>query len=390
MGLSVRLLRLSAILAGVSLAICASSAQASRHRALIIGNNYPNLSVGKGRLENAHADADSVDKLLRRIGFGEGDPSAISVKKDASLNDIYDLWQRTLEEADSEGIVVFFFSGHGFQERHSNYLLQDGAPIVPSTNPKVLETQYVRLDAIMEAFLEIRQNKDIVGLFIIDACREDVFKPAGTRAIGGARGLAPVRMPSDSETFVLFATAPGQYAYDGLQGEGVKGSVFTRNFVSELETKQRMQVEKEGLTDIAQDVRDLVVALARKHSLSQVPTYYDQLAQRRNIFGGALPRRTQAEEMEQLQKPLAMASATPAAFSSATRTGGDAFSDTCPDCPQMVVISAGQFLQGSPDTERGHARSEGPQRVVALKVDFAISKFPITNQQWNLCVKDGG
>src|SRR5262249_44102989 len=230
-----------------------------------------------------------------------------------------------LEEADPEGIVVFFFSGHGFQERHSNYLLQDGAPVVPSTNPKVLETQYVRLDAIMEAFLEIRQSKDIVGLFIIDACREDVFKPAGTRAIGGARGLAPVRMPSDSETFVLFATAPGQYAYDGLQGEGVKNSLFTRNFVIELEKKQRLEVAKEGLTDIAQDVRDLVVAFARAQGLSQIPTYYDQLAQRRNIFGVPLPRRTKEEEVEQLQKPIAMASAAPAAAILATRTAGDAF-----------------------------------------------------------------
>src|SRR5262249_10555166 len=157
-------------------------------------------------------------------------------------------------------------------------------------------------------------------------------------------------------------------------------------FVIELEKKQRLEVAKEGLTDIAQDVRDLVVAFARAQGLSQIPTYYDQLAQRRNIFGVPLPRRPKEEEVEERQKPIAMASAAPAAAILATRTAGDAFSDNCPDCPQMVVISAGQFVQGSPDAE--HARSEEPQRTVALKADFAISKFPITQQQWNLCVKD--
>src|SRR5262245_58091756 len=194
----------------------ASDAAATKHRALIIGNNYPGFPEGKGRLENAHADADNIERLLKRIGFGDGAPGAITVKKDASLTDTYELWQNALEETDPGGIVIFFFSGHGFQDRHSNYLLQDGASSSPSSNPKVLETQYVRFDAIMESFTEARQAKSVVGLFIIDACREDAFKQAGTRAIGAARGLAPVRMPNDSETFILFATAPGQYAYDAL------------------------------------------------------------------------------------------------------------------------------------------------------------------------------
>jgi formylglycine-generating enzyme required for sulfatase activity len=383
--------RLLAILTGMVLAMFAyGSAGAGPYRALIIGNNYSGLPMGGGQLENAHADADHIADLLQRIGFGEGDAKAIIVKKDASLVDIYELWQQALDETDAGGVVVFFFSGHGFQDRNANYLLQDGARVPPSSNPKVLEGQYVRLDAIMDSFIEARQSKNIVGVFIIDACREDVFKPAGTRAIGAARGLAPVRMPNDSETFVLFATAPGQYAYDALAaGEGGKGSVFTRNLVAHFQVMQRGQIGKEGLADMAQDVRDLVVALSRASGKSQVPTYYDQLAQRRNIFGAPIPRRTVSEEEEHLQKlataPITVASATPA-----VRKVGDVFSDACPDCPQMVVIPAGSFQQGSPDTEQGRNKNEGRQRLVTLATDFAISKFAITNQQWNICVKEGG
>jgi len=233
----------AALAAIMLVALGPSAAEASKHRALLIGNNYPDLPKGGGQLENANADADNVERLLKRLGFGEGDSNAIVVKKDASLADIYELWQKTLDEVDGGGIVVFFFSGHGFQDRNTNYLLQNGAPLPPSSNPKVLESQYVRLDAIMDSFIETHDKKKVVGLFIIDACREDVFKPAGARALGASRGLAPVRVPTESETFILFATAPGQFAYDGLgEGEDGKSSVFTRNLISHYESAQNDQV----------------------------------------------------------------------------------------------------------------------------------------------------
>src|SRR5262249_51359365 len=152
-----------------------------------------------------------------------------------------------------------------------------------------------------------------------------------------------------------FATAPGQYAYDALgDGETGKSSVFTRNLVADLDIKTRAEVEKEGLADIAQNVRDLVVALSRASDKSQVPTYYDQLAQRRNIFGIPLPRRQREEEIAQLQKPIQVALMTPKASIPTERNTGEVFSDNCPDCPQMVVIPAGPFVQGSPENEWGH------------------------------------
>jgi formylglycine-generating enzyme required for sulfatase activity len=62
-----------------------------------------------------------------------------------------------------------------------------------------------------------------------------------------------------------------------------------------------------------------------------------------------------------------------------------AFRD-CTDCPQMVVIPAGEFTMGSPPSEQ---QAEAQHRVT-IAATFAVSKFEITFDEWNACVKNGG
>ncbi len=66
----------------------------------------------------------------------------------------------------------------------------------------------------------------------------------------------------------------------------------------------------------------------------------------------------------------------------------DSFAD-CPDCPQMVVIPAGSFMMGSPDSEAGRDSDEGPQQKVTIR-PFAIGKDEVTFDQWDACVATGG
>ncbi|MEL7480088.1 MAG: SUMF1/EgtB/PvdO family nonheme iron enzyme [Pseudomonadota bacterium] len=54
-------------------------------------------------------------------------------------------------------------------------------------------------------------------------------------------------------------------------------------------------------------------------------------------------------------------------------------------CPEMVVVSAGDFVMGSPDTEPGRFTDEGPLHEVAVN-RFAVSKFEITHDEWARCV----
>jgi len=59
---------------------------------------------------------------------------------------------------------------------------------------------------------------------------------------------------------------------------------------------------------------------------------------------------------------------------------------------QMVKIPAGRFLMGSPDPcdpHCGFCRCAQPQHWVDIK-QFEISKYPVTFDQWEACVEDGG
>lgn len=77
--------------------------------------------------------------------------------------------------------------------------------------------------------------------------------------------------------------------------------------------------------------------------------------------------------------------AAPLAVSTAPKSG-DSFRD-CAACPEMVVIPAGSFVMGSPESEAMRDPDEGQHRV-SFAQPFAVSKFPITWDEWQACVSD--
>jgi formylglycine-generating enzyme required for sulfatase activity len=60
-----------------------------------------------------------------------------------------------------------------------------------------------------------------------------------------------------------------------------------------------------------------------------------------------------------------------------------------PWCPELVIVPAGRFLMGSPSTEPGRYPNEGPQHEVRVAA-FALGRAPITFEEWDACVADGG
>ncbi len=59
----------------------------------------------------------------------------------------------------------------------------------------------------------------------------------------------------------------------------------------------------------------------------------------------------------------------------------------CDICPEMVVIPPGAFIMGSPESEKYRENDEG-QHKVTINYSFAVSKAPITWDQWEACVRD--
>lgn len=69
---------------------------------------------------------------------------------------------------------------------------------------------------------------------------------------------------------------------------------------------------------------------------------------------------------------------------------GQRFRDCDDDgCPWMVVLPAGSFMMGSPESEPGRSKDEGPQHRVQV-ASFAIGQYEVTFRQWDACVAAGG
>jgi hypothetical protein len=106
---------------------------------------------------------------------------------------------------------------------------------------------------------------------VLDACRNNPFERAGTRAVAGRGGLAPMTSLPEG-VFSVFSAGPRQTALDRLSNDDNNpNSVFTRTFA-----KQLLQ-PGENLVQIAQRTRRIVSEMAETVKHRQVPVYFDQM-----------------------------------------------------------------------------------------------------------------
>jgi len=56
-------------------------------------------------------------------------------------------------------------------------------------------------------------------------------------------------------------------------------------------------------------------------------------------------------------------------------------------CPDMVVVPAGSFIMGSSRDEKGHETDEQPRHSVTIAKPFAVSKFEVTFDEWDTCIR---
>ena len=69
----------------------------------------------------------------------------------------------------------------------------------------------------------------------------------------------------------------------------------------------------------------------------------------------------------------------------AAKPGSD-FKECANGCLVMIVIPAGKFIMGSPESEPDRNASEGPPHEVTITKPFAVSKFEVTFEEWDACV----
>jgi formylglycine-generating enzyme required for sulfatase activity len=89
-----------------------------------------------------------------------------------------------------------------------------------------------------------------------------------------------------------------------------------------------------------------------------------------------------------LSAVFALVSVTLVMTSAAPAAPGTKFRD-CPECPEMVVVPAGDYLMGSANSEVGHVANEGPVHKVSVPT-FAVGIYPITRAEFSIFVRESG
>jgi formylglycine-generating enzyme required for sulfatase activity len=67
---------------------------------------------------------------------------------------------------------------------------------------------------------------------------------------------------------------------------------------------------------------------------------------------------------------------------------GNSFKECAKNCPEMVVVPAGQFVMGSSTIEKGRFRNEGPQHTVYLDA-YWIDQTEVTQEMYAQCMAAG-
>jgi tetratricopeptide (TPR) repeat protein len=229
-----------------------------RRFALVIGNDkYENLP----QLNKAVNDARAVRDHLGKLGF-----EVITVE-DGNRRTMSEKLTELTGKLGRGDTAFFFFAGHGIAIKDGNYLLPTDTPQINEDQEAMVTREAIGADSIIDA-LQDRGARVII--MVLDACRDNPFKKAGTRGVGGKGGLGEMRAPEG--VFVLYSAGFGQTALDRLSDKDASAnSVFTRTFVSLL--------ERPGITlqEIAKITQSEVKKLSATINHAQMPAYYDQI-----------------------------------------------------------------------------------------------------------------
>ncbi|WP_028346262.1 caspase family protein [Bradyrhizobium murdochi] len=280
------------LLAVTSLATCvaafAAPAQAEKRVALVVGNNdYRNVP----KLQKAVNDARTMGDTLKQLGF------TVMVAENQNRQAFSQTLLAFDKAVDAGDTAFFFYAGHGFEIAGQNFLLPTDVPAATEGQEELVRDASILADRIIE---RLQNRKVRTAILVFDACRNNPFERAGTRAVAGGGGLAPMTQLPEG-VFSIFSAGPRQTALDRLSNDDANpNSVFTRTFAKEITQPGA------NLVQVAQRTRRAVSELAETVRHKQIPVYFDQMVDDVFLNGLAKAQPEAAKPAEPLQKLAAL------------------------------------------------------------------------------------
>jgi formylglycine-generating enzyme required for sulfatase activity/uncharacterized caspase-like protein len=415
-----------------------SHALAQKRVALVVGNSAYRYT---SELVNPKNDSADMVAVLRKHGFEviEG----VDLDKAAFDRKVGD-FASALRGADTG---VFFYAGHGLQVGGQNYLV----PIDAKAEEEVrLDLEMVRVDVVHR----IMERQTETNVLFLDACRDNplarnLARSMGTRSAAVGHGLA--RVDAGVGTLISFATQPGNVAFDGAGRNSPYTDALVKHLAAPKEDLSAILIDVRNDVMQASGGKQVPwehVALRARFYFGPPPKGADpagltpghngtsaaalewarvdksSLAELRTF----LRRHQQSPEadyaqarIEELERPKIALTTPPSAAPAAPPPNApgkapepataapntarapapltaaeeqalnpkDSFKE-CPECPEMVVVPAGEFTMGSVRAEEGRDTTEGPRHQVIIARPFAVGKYEVTFAEWDACAAEDG
>ena len=187
--------------------------------ALVIGNGAYQHAP---KLDNATFDARAVADAFRKLGFQVVDGYDLDVEQmRAKISE----FSTDLPDAKS---AVIYYAGHGISVDEENYLIPTDIVL---KSPTDLDLAAISVSLVLKQM----KREDRVNIVVLDACRDNPFAEAltraRTRAIVGERGLSRIDGDLARGTLIAFASDPKSTALDGPPGQH---SPFTEAFLDHV------------------------------------------------------------------------------------------------------------------------------------------------------------
>jgi len=201
--------------------------------ALIIGNaNYKFAP-----LKNPVNDASDMASTLRKLRYTT--TIALNQNPEEMRKSVKQFYASIKE---NNAISLLYYAGHAIQAEAVNYLIPVNAGI---TSFEKMKSASLSLN---EVFRELRRSPGKQNILILDACRNNPFKPpAGSNSrdieikdrklLNITSGLAAVEAPTG--TLIAYATEPGNTASDGEGDNGTYTSALLRH-IGKAETAEAL------------------------------------------------------------------------------------------------------------------------------------------------------
>jgi hypothetical protein len=180
--------------------------------ALVIGNS---AYVSAPTLTNPSNDAKAITNILKRLGF-----TVINVNDGTKEQMIAGIAQMQAALKGQQAVGMLYYAGHGVQQNWRNYMVPVDFKVSRDVD---IPKQAIDVDTVIEGLKKAGTRMNII---VLDACRDNPF---GSQASG--KGLAQLEAPLN--TYIAFATAPGNVAQDGNEKTG--NGLFTEYIIKELQ-----------------------------------------------------------------------------------------------------------------------------------------------------------